>query len=172
MPRNLGNFPRTQAFGKFPNFLSHLGNLGNLPNTVNLENSQNSRESGKFSKFLGESKGGLFLNFGKFLKCFAIWKISQIPRHLVSHLGNFWNLKLIHPEFPKYLESGKFLGKSQVFFFQLMEFLKCLSISEISQIPSHFGNFWNLKNILPQIPRGIWEIWGIPQIPGNLGNFL
>ena len=86
-PKHLGNFPYTQAFGKFPRY-PDIWEISQVP-----RNFPDTQAFGKFPKFLKVFEGGIFLRFWKFLKCLGIWGIPQIP----CFLGNFQ----LFEKFPK-----------------------------------------------------------------------
>ena len=116
MPRHLGNFPDTQAFGKFPRYpgiwensqipLKYLGiweipqmpgYLGNFQNLKKIQPSNTCRYLGNFPDTQAFGKLHRYPSnawvFGKFPKCLGIWEIPQMP----GYLGNFQNLKNIQP---------------------------------------------------------------------------
>ena len=127
IPRHLGNFPDTQAFGKFPKWLDIWGiyqkprHLGNSPNVW---------------------------VFGRFIKCLGIWGIS-------SHMRNFQNLKNIPPsvgvweisqitfgKFPRYPGIWEIPEIFQILlgiwgWYIFWKFIKWLDIWGISQKPGH-----------------------------------
>ena len=110
----LGNFPDTQAFGKFPRY-SGIWKISQIPRP--LENFPDTQAFEKFPKFLQVFECGIFLRFWKYLKWLDIFKVSQKPRHL--RLRNYPNVWV----FEKFL---KYLG--------IWGIPKCLGILEISKI--------------------------------------
>ena len=129
--KKTGNFRNTWELGEFPKNLGirgipqKPGNLGKF--SEYLKNFSNSKAFEKFliikkwnPRFLKES--GEFPKY--FLKCPAIWEISQIPRGL-ENSPNIQSYKKV----PKY-NLGNLLDG--VLFFNYSKFLKCLVIWEIS----------------------------------------
>ena len=134
IPRHLGNFPDTQAFGKFPKWLDIWGiyqkprHLGNSPNVW------------VFGEF------PVIWEISKILKIYhpqipiETWGISKIPRHL----GNSPNSQTFE-ELPKCLGFGKFPKYPVIW--EISKILKIyhpqipIEIWGISQMPGYLGNF-------------------------------
>ena len=109
-----------------------MGKFGNSPNAW---------KSGEFPNSLENLSVVYFLNIGKFLKCLAIWEISQIPRHLgnfpkIQNFEKLQNLKIHHPQIS----------------------IGIWEIRGIPQLPENLGNS----------PNSYESGWDIPQLPGNL----
>ena len=82
---------------------------------------------GIFPKLLRESDGSLFFMYTKFLKCLAIWEISQILKVYHSQIPiGIWK------NFPNTWESGEFSKFHREsygsLFFKYRKFLKCVAI--------------------------------------------
>ena len=114
--RNLGNFPDTKAFGKFPKY-SGIWKIYKI-----------------FKIYHPQIPFPNAWIFRKFPYSLGICEISQIP----WHLRNFQNLKNIPPSNPD-KNLGNFLNA-----WVSGKFHKCLGICEISQTPRHLRNFQNL----------------------------
>ena len=153
----LGNFPKTQAFEKFPRYPGIWGisqiprHLGNFPNFYRYLRGVSFKDLGNFPKTQA---------FGNFPRYPGIWELSQISRHLgnfpnfyryfrgvsFKDLGNLGNFPRYPGNFVNFSNSYRYL--SRVFFKKdFVNFPDTQEFWRISQIPRHFK--------ISKIPKGV-----------------